>query len=56
MEVSESEACSNVNTNELSNDASKASKHYGGTSGLGNGSAYKEKENVKSSSQINGPL
>ncbi|KAG2239372.1 hypothetical protein Bca52824_091803 [Brassica carinata] len=44
------------NTHELSSDASKASKHSGGTSGLGNGSAYKEKENVKSSSQINGDL
>ncbi|CAN6881362.1 unnamed protein product [Brassica oleracea var. botrytis] len=42
------------NTHELSNDASKASKHSGGTWGSGNGSAYKEKENVKSSSQING--
>lgn len=64
MAVFESGACSNGNSHELgeeseiisvSEDASKANKESGGTSELrSNGSAYKEKENVKSGSQING--
>lgn len=67
MAVSESGACSNGKSHEPSNemgeqskinsfskDASKASKQSGGSSDLCNGSAYKEKENGKSGSQING--
>ncbi|CAH2076227.1 unnamed protein product [Thlaspi arvense] len=64
MAVSESGACSNGNTHEdlgeqskmssFSKDASKGSKKPGGGSELRNGSAYKEKENVKSGSQTNG--
>lgn len=67
MAVSESGACSNGNSHESSSewgeqskinssskDASKASKQSNGSSDLSNGSAYKEKKNGKSSSQING--
>ncbi|XP_010446657.1 PREDICTED: suppressor of RPS4-RLD 1-like [Camelina sativa] len=65
--VSESGACSNGNSpeasrelgeplkvNSFSKDASKASKQSGGSSDLCNGSSYKEKENGKCGSQING--
>ncbi|KAL1190442.1 Suppressor of RPS4-RLD 1 [Cardamine amara subsp. amara] len=67
MAVSESGACSNGNSHEssrdleeqsrinsFSKDVSKASKQSDGSSDLSNGSAYKEKENGKSGSQING--
>lgn len=54
MAVSVSGACSNGNTHELGEKSMDASKQSGGASELRNGLAYKEKENVKSGSQING--
>ncbi|CAN7068427.1 unnamed protein product [Brassica oleracea var. botrytis] len=64
MTVTESGACSNGNTHESSRELGEeskingvpndASKQSGGASESRNGLAYKEKENVKSGSQING--
>ncbi|EOA15941.1 hypothetical protein CARUB_v10004035mg [Capsella rubella] len=67
ISVSESGACSNGNSDEasrelgeqskinsISKDVSKASKQSRGSSDLCNGSSFKEKENGKCGSQING--